>query len=145
MAEIARPRGISGLLRSGKVIPYGDPPEFLLSIIDDDVYRAALKSSRYFDGNLAVVPKKNLRNVDRWDYYIKPIIYGKYWGDELTYFPKFAGIENIEWLYAEPEHRYSLRKHAVMIPYEEMIVFLKDTNSVSKRVYENVPTKESNV
>jgi len=144
MPEIARPRGLSGLSRSGKIIFYGDTPEFLLSIINDETYRAALMTARYFDGNLAEVPKKDLKTVDRWDYYIKPIIYGKYWGDELTYFPKFAGIENVDWLYAEPEYKYSIRKHAIMVPYNEMIDFLKSTDSRIKRIYENVPTKDPN-
>jgi len=136
LPEISRITGFADLDRTGKYILYGDTTEFLLSMINDDVYRAALKSARYFDGNGVDIPGKNLKTFDRWDYYIKPIIYGKYWGDELIYFPKYRGYENIEYLGVKAAN---VRKHAIHIPYEEIIDFLKTPGGIVKRHYENVP------
>ena len=133
--DIARHRAFESLNRKGKNIFYGDTPEYLASILDDDVFRGALMSARYFDENGAIVPNKNLKTYDRWDYYIKPIIYGRYWGDELIYFPKYAGFEKIEYL-----HGYNpLTKDAVMIPYNEVVNFLNKNDNSTQRYYYNIP------
>lgn len=136
LPEISRDRAFKRLNRQGKNIFYGDTYEFLLSILGDDTYRGALESAKYFDGNGFDVKDKYLRTVDRWDYFIKPIIYGKYWGDTLTYFPKYQGFEKINYLKGNP----FFRKHATLIPYYELIDVLKTPGAV-KRVYENVEYK----
>ncbi len=134
LPEISRKRAFDRLNRRGKNIFYGDTYEFLLSILNDDVFRGAFEAAKYFDGNGLDLEGKYLKTVDRWDYYIKPIIYGKYWGDTLTYFPKFQGFERIEYLQGNP----LFRKHATAIPYYELINILKTPGSIH-RVYENVP------
>ena len=135
LPELSRSRAFDSLNRTGKNIFYGDTPEFLASILDDDVYRAALKSSRYFDGNGATIPGKYLKTLDRWDFYIKPILYGKYWGDELTYFPKYQGFEKIGYLHGNTKFRH----HAITIQYDEIVNFLNTPGGITKRYYENVP------
>jgi hypothetical protein len=122
------------LKRKGKYIPYGDPSEFLYSILNDDVYQSAMHTHRYFDGNGLCKENFHLDSVDRWDYYIKPIIYGKYWKDELLYFPKFGGWENVPFMKNEPsnpELKLTVgnlyRKTAVLIPYFEFIKELKSS------------------
>jgi hypothetical protein len=131
--EISRDRSFARLNRKGKNIFYGDTYEFLLSILGDDAYRGAIAAAPYFDGNGLDIEGKYLKSVDRWDYYIKPIIYGKYWGDTLTYFPKYQGFEKIEYLQGNP----LFRKHAVITPYTEVVDILS-TPGASKRFYENV-------
>jgi hypothetical protein len=132
LPEISRERAFNRLNRKGKNIFYGDTSEFLLSILSDDVFRGALASARYFDGNGLDLDGKYLKTVDRWDYYIKPIIYGKYWSDTLTYFPKYQGFEKIPYLQGNP----LFRKHATVILYQDLINVLS-TPSEIKRVYEN--------
>lgn len=134
LPEISRKRAFENLNRKGKHIFYGDTYEFLLSILGDDVYRGALEAARYFDGNGLDLEGKYLKTVDRWDYYIKPIIYGKYWGNTLTYFPKYQGFEKIQYLQGNP----LFRKHACAIPYYDLINVLKTPGAI-RRVYENVP------
>lgn len=133
-AEISRDRAFKNIKRSGEVILWGDYPEFLMSILDDDVYKAAIYTARYFDGNGLSSPTKNLKTLDRWDYYIKPIVYGKYWKDELIYFPKFGGQENIPYAYDYPENMG--RKHGVAIPYFEFLNFLGNQKSETRRFYQ---------
>jgi len=138
LPEISRERAFSFLKRKGRHIMYGNTAEFLLSIISDDIFVAALHSSEYFDGNGLHKDICQLKTFDRWDYYIKPLLYGKYWKDELTYFPKFAGRENIEYFNVKS---IDVRNHAVAIPYEEIVNFLKTPGGIIKRYYENVPLK----
>lgn len=134
LAEISRDRAFKKIERTGKTIFWGDYPEFLMSILDDDVYKAAIYTARYFDGNGATVPHKNLKTLDRWDYYIKPIIYGKYWKDELIYFPKFGGQENIPYAY---NFKSGLtKKHVVAIPYFDFLKFLGNQKGETKRFYQ---------
>lgn len=135
LPEISRQRIFQSLNRTGNNIFWCDTSEFLSSILDDDVFKAAIVTARYFDGNKARVPGKYLHTVDRWDFYIKPIVYGKYWKDELIYFPKFAGTENIAYISGNTE----FRKHALSVPYYEFLNFLNQNNGETKRFYENVP------
>lgn len=133
LPEISRERAFARLNRTGKNIFFGDTYEFLLSIFDDDIYKGAIYSAKYFDGNGLSKPGAHLLTVDRWDYYIKPIIYGRYWGDTLTYFPKYQGFEKVPYLYGN----HLFRKRAVSTPYEDVVRFLKTPGLVVRR-YENV-------
>lgn len=133
LPEISRDRAFARLNRQGRNIFYGDTYEFLLSILGDDVYKGAVYSARYFDGNGLTKPNVHLRYVDRWDYYIKPIIYGRYWGDTLTYFPKYQGFEKIGYLHGNPK----FRKHATTTPYETVLRVLSTPGEIH-RTYENV-------
>jgi len=133
LPEISRQRAFDSLNRKGANIFYGNTEEFLLSIIGDDIFKAALMSARYFDGNGVKHPNKHLTTVDRWDFYIKPLLYGKYWGNELTYFPKYAGFETIKYL----QGNNKFKQNRVIIPYDELIEFIKKPSSITKRFYSN--------
>lgn len=133
--EIMRDRAFSLLNRKGRTVFYGNTSEFLLSIIDDDIFKAALYSHRYFDDNGLSKTGVKLTTIDRWDYYIKPLIYGKYWQDQLIYFGKFVGFENLSWLSSPALDR---RKHGISIPYHELIAHLRSEPGKVKRFYENI-------
>jgi hypothetical protein len=136
MPEISRQRALDSLERNGKNIFYGDTTEFLMSIIDDEIFKSAIISFQYYDGNGLNHPNKNLKTVDRWDFYIKPLIYAKYWGNELIYFPKFAGFENIDYLHGNIHMQ--TRKHMIAVDYKEFLDFNNDIGSEPKRFFENV-------
>jgi len=133
--EIARQIALDSLGRPGRNILYGDTWQFLASILNDDIFKSAMISSQYFDNNGATIAGKDLRGVDRWDYYIKPLIYGKYWKDELIYFTKYRGFELIPYL---NDKTPKIKKHMIAYPYEEIISFLTSQKTEVKRVYENV-------
>lgn len=132
--EISKIRLHEALNRKGKFIAYGQTSEFLYSILNDDVYKAALYTHKYFDGNGLKKEHAELDTLDRWDYYIKPIIYGKYWKDELIYFPKFGGWENVPYTVGNKW----FRQNGVAIPYFEFLEFLNSGTGNTKRYYENV-------
>jgi hypothetical protein len=133
--NIGRDRIFKTVNRKGKVIFWGESDEYLLTTLNDDVHRAAIDSAKYFDENGATVPGRNLKVHDRWDYYIKPLVIGKYWKKELTYYPKFSGFENIEFI--KEKIGLKARHHAVVIPYYKLIEFLDTESGITRRFYEN--------
>jgi hypothetical protein len=140
--EVSRIRAVELLGRKGRYIPYGDPSEFVYSILNDDVYKAAIYTHKYFDGNGLQKENFHLDSVDRWDFYIKPIIYGKYWRDELIYFPKYGGWEDVPFMNnipSKPQLKLPsisfYRKTAVLIPYFEFLEELS-TARVPLRYYQ---------
>jgi hypothetical protein len=133
--EVQRERANKLIDRPGRVIAYGDTPEFLVSILSDDVFKAALYSYEYFDGNGLHKPGVKLQTVDRWDYYIKPLIYGKYWKDQLIYFPKYVSFEKLNWMNLPVP---SYKEHGISMPYFDLINHLTSEPGNVKRFYENV-------
>jgi hypothetical protein len=145
--ELSRQRAIDSLGRAGKFIAFGDTIEFLYSILNDDVFKGAFYSNEYFDGNGLIKPgfDIHLKTSDRWDYYIKPIIYGKYWHDELLYFPKFGGWENIPFMNGiytgetlENDGEKWSREHGIMMKYWNLLEHLGNINGPTKRFYKNL-------
>ena len=136
--EIARQRAFESLPRTGKFHFYGDTSEFLTSILNEEILHSCMYSWPYFLFNGLNKEGVHLRTVDRWDYYIKPLIYGKYWKDELIYFPKFAGFEKVPFLQAP----LSYTKHAMKTPFRDFLKFLKSETGETRRFYENIPYEE---
>lgn len=132
--EMNRKRAFDRIKRSGSVVYFDDTPEYFLSLMSDKIFEGAHRAGKYFDENGLEKKNMNLKQDDRWDFYIKPIMYGAYWGDELTYFPKFQGFENLDYLYGNPV----FGKHATVIWYRDLMEILK-TPGMTKRVYENFP------
>ena len=77
-----------------------------------------------------------LTTGDRWDYYLKPLVYAHLWGNELEYFPKSNGYEQIDFLHIETPGK--TRQHAIVIPLPEFLNQIK-SGTETKRYYENVP------
>jgi hypothetical protein len=136
--ESVRHRAFELADRSGKFIFYGDNSEFLCSILDEEILWSCIHSWPYYRGNGLTkgpdFPHVYLETTDRWDYYIKPLVYGKYWKDELLYFPKWAGFENIPFFLTE----LKIREHAMVTPLRPFVDFLKLCNGETKRYYQNI-------
>ena len=110
---ISRDRAFNLLNRKGKHIFFGEHSRFLYSMLTDDAYSSALSADKYFNDNN--------NGYQRYDNYIKPLIYGKYWQDELEYYPKLSGIENIEYL-IKSSWWY---EHIAYIPLTQMLENMK--------------------
>ena len=137
-AEVGRHRAFSSVKRNGDFVFWGDTTEYLLSVMNDDIFRSAIHTSQYFDESGITKEGKHLQTSDRFDYFIKPLIYGKYWKDELIYFPKFGGSENIPYISERHEQAQArTRQHGVVYPFWDMIKFFNTEGSVVKRFFEN--------
>ena len=132
--DLLRHKAYETIEREGDYVFFGNDSEMLYSILNDDIYKAALFSHEYFDGNGLTKDGIFLNTVDRYDYYIKPLIYGKYWRDELIYFPKFAGHSNIDWMQVPLNYR----KHGVFFDYYKLIEHLMSGPGHIKRGYETI-------
>jgi hypothetical protein len=133
--EIARERAFNLVERSGSVICYGDTSEFLLSILTEDAMIGGIYSTKYLIGNNLLKPGTNLKTFDRWDYFVKPVIYGQRWKKELIYFTKFVGYEKLDWLQVNLEK--GIWDRPVLMPLPELIDHLKSMNGTTKRFYSN--------
>jgi hypothetical protein len=132
--EIARYRALCHIERSAPIIMFGDSSEYFLSSINDEMFHHFLKSWIYYDGNGLMQYGSKLNDVLRYEYYIKPMLYSKHWGDDLIYFPKFSGYENIDWLYKQSR---SIRKERMaFLEWGELIQFFLSGPGKTKRWYE---------
>jgi hypothetical protein len=128
--EIARLRSLAG-----NVIGWERTPEIMMSLLEDDVVKAFMCSFDYIKGSqLMYRDGTDIPFIDYWDLYLKPFIYGKYWGDELEYFPKYQGPEGIDWIMNGPIHQYD--KNVTAITYQRMIEILKSTDNYPIRIYQ---------
>ena len=135
--EVTRDKAFRLLNRSGKIFPFSDTSEMRASLLQEEMFQSMLYSWKYYHGNgitRNIGLKISLKTIDRWDFYLKPFIYGKYWKDELEYFPKYAGFENIPFLYSRPLH---MKEHAILIPLKELIDFYNLGTGENRRYYEN--------
>jgi hypothetical protein len=118
--EISRLRTLRLAERDGEIIGWERTGEILLSLLTDDVVSAFINAYPYITENgLRDSNGDPIRIIDHWDLYIKPFIYGKYWGKELEYFPKYQGPEKIDWIMNSKWHEYS--KNLVPIPLFDLI------------------------
>jgi hypothetical protein len=134
--EIARLRAFLDVERKGKVIGWERTSEITASLLTDDIVTSFMCAYNYISSSdLIYKSGKEIPIIDYWDLYIKPFIYGKYWKNELEYFPKKTGFENIEWIENGPRHEY--RKNLVKIPYKQLVDHLLSKSNTSQRFYED--------
>lgn len=133
--EIARLRAFLTLDRPGKIIGWERTPEIMLSLLSDDIVISFMNAYPYIKQNRLIYDDGSAIPVmDYWDLYIKPYFYGKYWTDELEYFPKYQGCEKIDYIMQGPRHDFN--KNMTAISYRRLIDQLKSTNSEKIRVYQ---------
>lgn len=134
--EKSRLRAFNSLNRKGSVISWEQTPEMLCSILDDNIVKAFLYTYEYTaKHNINYVDGSEIDFKDRWDVFIKHILYGNYWKSELEYFPKYQGPEGIDYVMNGPRCDYM--SNCIFIPYELMLNHLKACNKKIIRLWEN--------
>ena len=105
--------------------------ELGLSMLIDDIAQAYRYAFPFIKNN-GLVEKESgespLMVIWGWTLYIKPIMFGKYWKDELIYFPKFAVQQQVEYQF-KPHVRHNYLKHAVFMNLDEVTELLTDYGS----------------
>jgi hypothetical protein len=133
--ELSRLIAFQSLERPGKIIGWERTSEILASLLTDDVVTSFIYSYNYMSHNRLVYNDGSpIPLIDYWDLYIKPYIYGKYWKDELEYFPKYQGCEEIDWIMAERWHNFD--KNRVAISYWNLVNHLKSQSGTTRRFHE---------
>lgn len=134
--EKSRLRAFDSLNRTGSVISWEQTPEMLCSILDDEIVKSFLQSYDYTaKHNIQYTDGTEIDFKDRWDIFIKHILYATHWGKELEYFPKYQGPEGIDYVMNGPRCEYM--KNCIFIPYELMLNHLTACNQKVIRLWEN--------
>ena len=134
--EISRLRAFQQVERTGKIIGWERTAEITASLLTDDVVTSFMFSYSYISGHDLIYKNgTEIPIIDYWDLYIKPFIYGKYWKDELEYFPKRTGFESLDWIENGPRHDY--RKNLIKVPYQKLVDHLTAINGETLKFYEN--------
>lgn len=122
---------------------WGETPEMLYATINDDVYKGGINSAFYFDSTGYIPPaRRNYRTIDRYDAFIKPILYGRYYTpNELFYFGKRGGMETVDYFYEAPST--PVQEHYIAIPYHEFLNFLGNQDGRIQRWYENISVSQA--
>jgi hypothetical protein len=118
--EMSRKRAGDTLGRTADYILFDKTSEIVVSTVRDDIMTAFINAHELYT-------KQGIRNVDWWDVFIKPMYYGRYWGKDLMYFPKFSGAENIDYVMQGPEHNY--RKDHILVPVDKLLRELQTTGA----------------
>lgn len=135
--EIARIRALEAIPnRTGKVSMFGESSEFFMSMITDPVFQNFFNSWKYFDNNGLHLNGKQIHDVYRYDYYIKPLMYSSHWGTDLLYFPKFKGFEHIDWINNFPNTAELESTYHCYIRYEDLINLYVTKDITTKRYYD---------
>jgi len=114
--EMSRNRAFDTLNRTGLNLLFDKTSEIVVSSLTDDIMNYFITAHKLYTGG-------GVKNVDWWDVYIKPMYYGRYWADDLIYFPKIAGYENIDYIANGPKHKY--REKYIVVPVDKITGDLK--------------------
>lgn len=149
---VSRYRAFNIHKRKNESIFFPNFDEHLLSLMNDDVFSTSLcisdywtdkKSQDSFETKTGTIKRDTI-----WDKYTKPFIFGKYWKNELMYFPKFAGLENLMYMFKDfgPgiisedgqisfTYNEDIKKSIVMIPIKELYSVLNSNDNITKKYY----------
>jgi hypothetical protein len=114
--EMSRKRAGDTLGRTAEYILFDKTSEMIVSAVKDDIMVSFIHAHELYT-------KQGVRNVDWWDTFLKPMYYGKYWGKDLMYFPKFEGAENIDYIMQGPEHSY--RSDYILVQVDQLLIDLQ--------------------
>jgi len=131
----SRTRACELLGRTGEIVNWERNSNILLSVLKDDIVSSFLYAyNNIVNNDLVDSGGKTIPIIDHYDLYIKPFIYAKYWKDELEYFPKYQGCEEIDWVMNNKWHQY--RENLASIPLSELMSHLESAPGSVKRFYQ---------
>ncbi len=96
--EWGKKRAFSMLNRPGKEIMWDKNSEMTLSFAKDPLYQAFMYARDYFRNNGILLHGKKPSLLDYWDIYVKPVLFHQHYQNQLIYFPKIQGPENIDFI-----------------------------------------------
>ena len=136
--EYARLRAYKTLCKARTVVGFEKDEYILLSILKDDILTSMCNSWNYYNiEGLSFLDEEPISVINYWDLFIKPIFYGKHWGSDLIYVPKYQGCEKIDFIVDGMEHRY--KDNQIFINIEEIVDFLENGKG-TKRYWQRNPS-----
>jgi hypothetical protein len=133
--EVSRHRAFNSLNRTGRNIIYDRSSECIMSMLHDEVMQGFIHSNKFFEDNALEHQGETLKRIDWWDFYVKPIMYGRHWQDELFYFKKYQGPEGIDFIMNGPENQW--RRQFITVPLDQFVSDLNKPLGSVTRYYES--------
>ena len=132
--EYARLRAMQTLCNDRTVVGFEKDEAVLASVLKDSVVQGALHAWNYYsiDG-LSYLGEEPISVINYWDLFIKPVFIGKNWGDKVTYYPKYQGIEKVDFIVNGMEHKY--RENQIFFDVYKLIDLIESANP-TKRFYQ---------
>lgn len=118
-SDILRSVAFKSLARPGKEYKWNQSREMIISITNDDSFKAYQYTVDYFLGNGVLIDHQM---IDHWDIYVKPMILSTHWGDDLIYFPK---IKNSEIFKSDMSLNDQQSENGIKIPLRELLHILQ--------------------
>ena len=146
--DVSKMRAFNLYNKKNKPVLFSHFGEHLLSVFQDEIFISGLYASDFWP----VINGKKSQELGRlkqneelfkrctmYDPYIKGIVYGKYWKDELEYFPSSTlPMHNLEF-YGDIGYNTGNRKKildtTVLIPMDELYNVLDSNESICKKYY----------
>ena len=147
--DVSKMRAFNLYNKKNKPVLFSHFGEHLLSVFQDEIFISGLYASDFWPD----VNGKKSQELDKlkqneevfkrctlYDPFLKGIIYGKYWKDELEYFPSSTlSMHKLEFYghlgYSTGENRKKILDTTVLIPMDELYNVLDSDESISKKYY----------
>jgi hypothetical protein len=119
--------------RTGPIVIWEYSSEIAYAVLKDEYVKSLLTSFSYYreldkDQGINKIPFYGY-----WDVYVKPFVYAKHWKDDLIYFPKYMGVEKIDYIMESPLFDYSTQ--LVVMKYNDLINLFESKTQTKKRYY----------
>jgi hypothetical protein len=149
---VSRRRAFDMYERKNNSLLWADFSEHLLSLMNDDIFITALCISDYWTDNKSQQSFETRKGIIKrdtsYDKYIKPFIFGKYWKNELLYFPKDTGFNilihefkdfGLDMVVEDNQYSFTyhdkIKKNSVLIPINELYNLLNSNKNISEKYY----------
>lgn len=147
--DISKMRAFNLYNKKNKPVLFSHFGEHLLSVFQDEIFISGLYASDFWpdvNGKKSQELDKLKQNEEvfkrctMYDPFLKGIIYGKYWKDELEYFPSSTlSMHKLEFYghlgYSTGENRKKILDTTVLIPMDELYNVLDSDESISKKYF----------
>lgn len=135
--EYARLRAYEELCPNVNVIGFEKEEHIYLSVLKEGSLRGFMNAWDYYKiPDLAYGDECPISVINYWDLFVKPMFYGKNWGNDIIYNFKYQGCEKVDYIINGMQHRY--RENQLFVPVDELIEFL-ETGSGIKRYWQRNP------
>jgi len=116
-----------------RVYDFPFSPEAIASLYTNDDLKVFCNSIQYFKENSLEKNKKTLSNSQFFNYFAKPFVKGKSFGDSIIWYGKLTGYEQCpNWL-TDPKYSiFYVLETRISIPIWDCIDFLEQTKNVYK-------------
>ncbi len=134
--EYARLRAYKQRNKRHTVVGFEKDEHLLASILMEDTLTSVCNAWDYYNiPGLVYDGEEPISIINYWDLFIKPTFYGKNWGNDLLYFPKYQGCEKIDFIANGMIHNY--RENHMFIEINELLDHLLNGTKIKRYVQRN--------